>query len=264
MNMQKLPISICILSWKTGKTLKNTLKSYRKFGLLDRVDDIVILFQEVSEEDRKTADQYKIRYIGLQDNIGIGKGMKMLAENAVSENILFLEHDWELIEDRNLVFSRLQSGLQMLNSGFDVIRYRSRKMPGYPLISIRHKGNELNYYDDWHECTSPHLLESLHWLDPASEFPDKIQKQGEYFITTSRWANWTNNPYLVKKNFLLNTIIPFSGETASLERNIASWWVKQNFRIAQGEGLFKHNDLTKYPKKNIFRKILGRLKNKFK
>lgn len=197
--MEKLPVSICILSWKTGKTLKNTLKSYKKFGLLDIVDDIIILFQEVTEEDKKLADQYKIRYIGLNENIGIGKGMKMLAENATRENILFLEHDWELLENQNTTFYRLKSGLEMLNSGFDVIRYRSRKNPGYPLISIRHKGNELNYYDDWHECTSPHLLESLHWLDPATEFPDKIQKQGEYFITTSRWANWTNNPYLVQK-----------------------------------------------------------------
>ncbi|CAM2919429.1 hypothetical protein DRF59_03045 [Chryseobacterium flavum] len=262
--MEKLPVSICILSWKTGKTLKNTLKSYKKFGLLDIVDDIIILFQEVTEEDKKLADQYKIRYIGLNENIGIGKGMKMLAENATRENILFLEHDWELLENQNTTFSRLKSGLEMLNSGFDVIRFRSRKNPGNPLISIRHKGNELNYYDDWHECTSPHLLESLHWLDPATEFPDKIQKQGEYFITTSRWANWTNNPYLVRKKFLLNTIIPFSGETASLERNIAAWWVKQNFKIAQGEGLFKHNDLTKYPKKTLIQKIIGRLKNKFK
>ncbi|MFP3832292.1 hypothetical protein [Chryseobacterium sp. SIMBA_028] len=262
--MEKLPISICILSWKTGKTLKNTLKSYSKFGLLNMTEDIVILFQEVSKEDKKLADQYKIRYIGLQDNIGIGKGMKMLAENAICDNILFLEHDWELIEDQKTVFTQLNGGLEMLDSGFDVIRYRSRENPGYPLISIRHKGNELNYYDDWHECTSPHLLESLHWLDPAAEFPDKIQKQGEFFITTSRWANWTNNPYLVKKKFLLGTIIPFSGETASLERNIAAWWVKQNFKIAQGEGLFMHNDLTKYPKKTIIQKITGRLKNKFK
>lgn len=262
--MEKLPISICILSWKTGETLNNTLKSYKKHGLLEMTDDIVILFQEVSEQDKKTAGKYGIRYIGLDENIGIGKGMKLLAENASSENILFLEHDWELIEDQATTLSQLKSGIQLLDQGFDVIRYRNRKTPGYPLISIRHKGNELDYYDDWHECISPHLLESLHWLDPAKEFPDKIQKQGDYFVTTSRWANWTNNPYLVRKEFLLGTIIPFSGETASLERNIAAWWVKQDFKIAQGEGLFKHNDLTKYPKKSIIRKILSKLKNKFK
>ncbi len=93
------------------------------------IDDIVILFQEVSESDKKLADQYNIRYIGLKDNIGIGKGMKTLAENAVCENILFLEHDFELVEDQKTVFSRLKSGLKMLDNGFDVVRYRSRNTP---------------------------------------------------------------------------------------------------------------------------------------
>lgn len=262
--MEKLPVSICILSWKSDKTLDNTLKSYRKHGLLEITDDIVVLFQEVSEHDKKIADKYKIKYIGLEENIGIGNGMKMLVENAANENILFLEHDWELIENKEITFSSLKSGLNLLNRGYDVVRYRSRKNPGYPLISIRNKGKELDYYDDWHECTAPHLLESLHWLDPAVEFPDKIQKDGEYFITTSRWANWTNNPFLVKKDFLLDKIMPFTGESKSLERNIAAWWVKQNFKIAQGEGLFKHNDFIKYPKKNILQKILGKVKNRLK
>ncbi|WP_312389421.1 hypothetical protein [Chryseobacterium sp.] len=262
--MEKLPISICILSWKSVTNLKNILKSYKKNGLLDLVDDITILFQEVSEADKKIAEKYKIKYIGLKENVGIGKGMKMLAENASTDNILFLEHDWELIEDKNFTYSQLSGGLNLLNQGFDVVRYRSRKAPGYPLISIRNKGKELDYYDDWHECTSPHLLESLHWLDPAAEFPDKIQKQGDFFVTTSRWANWTNNPYLVKKSYLLEKILPFSGESVSLERNIAAWWVKQDFKIAQGEGLFMHNDLNKYPKKSLIRKIVSKLKNKFK
>lgn len=262
--MKKLPISICILSWKSGKNLKNSLSSYHKNGLLEMVEDITILFQEVSDEDRKIAGKYKISIIGLNENIGIGKAIAKLAEKAACEKILFLEHDWELIEDRNTTLQRLQSGLDLLGEGFDIIRYRSRNHPGHPLFSLVHKGNELGYYDDWHECTSPHLLESVHWLDPASAFPDKIQKKGEYFITTARWANWTNNPFLIRKDFLLNTILPFAGESVSLERNIASWWVKQDFRIAQGEGLFKHNDLIKYAKKTLSRKIINRLKNIFK
>lgn len=259
--MEKLPISICILSWKSGRNLRNSLKSYQKNRLLNMVEEITILFQEVNEEDKKIAEKYKVKYIGLNENIGIGKGIEKLAENASCENILFLEHDWELIEDKNTTYRRLESGFNLLKNDFDIVRYRSRKNPGYPVFSMVHKGNELNYYDDWHECTSPHLLESLYWLDPAVDFPDKIQRKGEYFITTSRWANWTNNPFLIKKDFLLNTILPFSGESASLERNIAPWWVKQNFKIAQGEGLFKHNDLIKYSKKTLLQKINNKIKS---
>ena len=262
--MKSLPISIGILAWKSTKTLSNTLKSYRKNGLLDLVDDITILFQEVSAADKKLAEKYKINFIGLNENIGIGKGFIKLAENAKYNDILFLEHDWELIENKKTVYAQLQTGLSFLNKGFSVVRYRSRNHPGFPLHSLKHKGNELNYFDDWHQVTSPHLLESLHWLDPAVEFPDKIQKEGEFFITTCRWANWTNNPFLIKKDFYLKKITPFAGESVHFERNIASWWVQQNFKIAQGEGLFMHNDLQKHRKDFSIIRILKKVKAKIK
>jgi hypothetical protein len=260
--MEKLPISIGILAWKSTKTLSNTLKSYRKNGLLDLVEDITILFQEVSAADKKLAEKYQVKYIGLEENIGIGKGFIKLAENAKYNDILFLEHDWELVENKETVYAQLNSGLDFLNKDFSVVRYRSRKNPGFPLHSLVHKGNELNYFDDWHQVTSPHLLESLHWLDPAVEFPDKIQKERGFFITSSRWANWTNNPFLVKKDFYLDKITPFAGESVQFEKNIASWWVKQDFKIAQGEGLFTHNDLQKYGRDSYAIQLLKRMKRK--
>lgn len=262
--MKKLPISICILSWHSAKTLQNTLASYKKNGLLDLSDDVCILFQEVTAEDEKLAKKFGVKFIGLNENIGIGNGIIHLAENAKHQRFLFLENDWELVENKKTVFERLSSGLNLLNQGFDVVRYRSREKYGFPLHSLRHKGNELGYYDDWHLVTSPHLLESLHWLNPAKEFPDKIQKNGDYFVTTSRWANWTNNPFLIDKDFYLEKIAPFAGEGLEFERKIAPWWVKQNFKIAQGEGLFMHNDLKKYPKKTILKMTLSMVKKLFK
>lgn len=263
--MSNLPLSICILSWNNLVSLENTLKSYKKNGLLDMSDDVVILFQEASIKDKELAKKYNLSCIALEENIGIGKGFIRLAENAKYDNILFLENDWQLVEEQYHVNLRLKSGMDLIKDGYDVVRYRSRKNPGNPLYSIAYKGRELEYFDDWHQCTSPHLLESLHWLDPAAEFPDKIQKCGEYFITTSRWANWTNNPFLIKKVFYLKTMERFAGDSVSFEKNIASWWSRQHFKIAQGEGLFMHNDLKKHPPaslrlriKKFFKKILRR------
>ena len=76
----------------------------------------------------------------------------------------------------------------------------------------------MEYYDDWHKCTSPHLLDSLHWLDPAKQFPDKITKKGEYFITTSRYGNWTNNPAIYKKQFYLDIVTPLNSDGINLEK----------------------------------------------
>jgi hypothetical protein len=244
--MEKLPLSIGILSWNSGQTLVNTLATYYENGLFDIVNDYKILFQEVSDQDKQIADYFSVPYIGLNNNIGIGKAFIQLTEQAQTDHILILEHDWQLIENLETTHSRLNSGIQLLENGFKCIRYRHRNQPGNPHFSFRNIGKELDYYDPEIECTSPHLLDSLHWLNPAESFPDKIQQDGEYFVSTSRWGNWTNNPCLYKKDFYLDVVKPFAGDGIALEGNISRWWAQQNYKVAHGEGLFKHVDLVKY------------------
>ena len=246
--MNKLPISIGILSWHSGQTLIDTLFSYYQNGLFEITNDVTILFQEVTDEDKQIADHFGIKYIGLNDNIGIGKAFIELTKNAQAENILLLEHDWKLTENKSVTYDRLTSGLELLDQGFNFIRYRHRKQPGYPLFTQPpYQENELNYYDNDIELISPHLLDSIHWIDnPEIRFPDKIQKQGEYFITTSRWGNWTNNPGLFKRHFYIKNISSFTCEGIDLEGKIGRWWARQNFKVAHGEGLFTHRDLKKF------------------
>lgn len=244
--MEKLPISIGILSWKSGQTLVNTLTTYHDNGLFDLVNDVCILFQEFSEEDKQTAEHFNLPYIAKSNNIGIGKAFLELTEQAKTDNVLVLEHDWKLIEDKSTTLNRLTSGLELLDSGFSCIRYRHRQHPGQPHYSFKYQGRELKYYDEEIECTSPHLLDSVHWCDPYTNFPDYINKEKEYFTTTSRYGNWTNNPCLYKKNFYLTTVNQFAGEGIDLEGNISRWWAQQTYKVAHGEGLFKHIDEGKY------------------
>jgi hypothetical protein len=246
--MEKLPVSVGILSWHSTQVLVDTLTTYYENGLFDIVNDITILFQEFNEQDYQIAKHFGLSLIGCASNIGIGRGFIKLTENAETPHVLVLEHDWNLIESREVVYKRLKEGIELLADGYDAIRYRHRTRPGHPHYSFRHKGNELTYFDQEIGCISPHLLDSLHWLDPAENFPDKISKLGDYFITTSRWANWTNNPTLYRKDYYLQTVKPFAGEGTTLEGNIGNWWANQTFKVAQGEGLFMHNDWQKYGK----------------
>lgn len=244
--MEKLPLSIGILSWKSGQVLVNTLQTYFEREFLHQVNDVTILFQEFSEQDKQIAEHFNIPYIGLKENIGIGQGFIQLTENAQTDNVLVLEHDWKLIEDNETTNKRIRSGIELLENGYHCIRYRHRKNPGFPHFSFKYRGRELDYYDKEIEATSPHLLDSVHWTDPSEQFSDKIQKEGEYFVTTSRWGNWTNNPCLYKKNFYLETVKPFAGSGIALEGNISKWWAKQTYKVAQGEGLFHHLDEGKF------------------
>ena len=246
--MEKLPISIGILAWHSGQVLVDTLTTYHNNGLFDIVNDVTILFQEVTTQDIEIASHFGIDCIALQRNIGIGQAFIRLTENAKENYVLVLEHDWNLIENEATTFLRLQKSCKAIEAGLDVVRLRHRREPGNPHFSFRHKGKELTYYDDEIGCTSPHLLDSLHWLDPQKEFPEQISKSGEYFLTNSRYGNWTNNPCLYRKQFYLDVIEPFMGDGIDLERKIAYWWPRQNYSVAHGEGLFKHNDWQKYGK----------------
>lgn len=245
--MSKLPISVGILSWNAPQTLVETLTSYFEREFLDNINDVCILFNEISEQDKQVAEHFNIPYIGKETNIGIGKGFMELTKQCKTDNVLILENDWQLIEDLSTTLERLQSGLELLNKNVDVVRYRHRKNPGYPHFSFQYKGRELEYYDDWHKVTSPHLLDAIHWIEePEKEFKGLIDKDGEYFTASSRYGNWTNNPCLYKKNFYLSVIEPFMGEGIDLERKIAYWWPRQDFKVAHGEGLFTHKDVAKY------------------
>jgi len=244
--MEKLNLSIGILAWKSGQTLVNSLTTYFERQFLHQVNDVCILFQEVSEQDKQIANHFGIPYIGLQENIGIGQGFIRLTQQAQTDNVLILEHDWKLIEDKETTIDRLKSGIEMLDKGYSCIRYRHRKEPGYPHFSFKYQGRELDYYDKEIEVTSPHLLDSVHWTDPAEQFPQYIDKDGGYFTTTSRYGNWTNNPCLYKKDFYLDVVKQFAGEGIALEGNISKWWARQNFKVAHGEGLFMHKDEGKH------------------
>jgi hypothetical protein len=244
----KLPISIGILAWNSGQVLVDTLTTYHENGLFDMVNDATILFQEFNEQDYQIAKHFGLDFIGLTQNIGIGKAFIKLTENAQSDYVLVLEHDWNLIENRDTTYQILDKSYKAIEMGLDVVRLRHRANPGHPHFSFQYQGRELDYYDKEIECTSPHLLDSVHWCDPSEKFPDLIKKSEDMFWTTSRYGNWTNNPSLYKKQFYLDIVKPFAGEGISLEGNISKWWAQQEYKVGHNEGLFKHNDWQKYGK----------------
>jgi hypothetical protein len=243
-----LPLSIGILAWKSGRTLIRTLESYKSNGLFNLTSDIYVLFQEASPEDYEIAKRFNIKGIFLPDNIGLGQGFARLAENARFEYMLMLEHDWKLIESADTTYARLDEGINLLKQGFDCVRYRHRKKFGYPHMAVQHfRKKDPDYFDDWILLPGPHVLEAVHWRKyPEKDWPDKIQKEKNYFITTSRYGCFTNNPCIYKKEFYIKNVTPYAGEGYSNEQNISFWWARQDFKIAQGEGLFQHDDRAKY------------------
>lgn len=221
-------MTLAMLSWGAHRTLVNTLESYQTFGIND--PEKIIFFQEISPADKRIADKYGFKYLGSNRNIGIAQAYKKLVEEATGETFLFLENDWVALESG----SRLNKGLELLYSDTaDVVRFRHRRYPGAPLWTLQYKGYEL---------TAPHfLLDSVHWLDHPEEFKEISVADNGFFVTSSYHANWTNNPTMFKKDFLLRNILPRIGNR-DIEVDLQEWWEQQDFLVAQDNvGIFTHH-----------------------
>lgn len=240
--MDKLPLTIGILSWGARATLLNTLESYKEAGLLDIAAQVFVFFQEINQEDIDIANEYGLEYYGNDINLGIAEGYKAMLLNATQPYYLFLENDWKIdngIHSPHYVADLIVDGTLFLNAPAlhpdkaDVVRYRSRSWPGNPLWTRQFQGHEL-----WRP---EHLLDSLHWRSDTqmAEFRDKIQA-GAYgfYHTTSKYANWTNNPHMVRTEWIKSLADKFGN--GDIERDFQGWWEQQDFRVAQGEGLFTH------------------------
>jgi len=234
--MRKLNLSVGILSWKSPRTLINTLESYKSNGLLDMVNDVKVFFQEGDDIDRDIVKHFNINAILHEDNIGIGKAFTMLAQSASTPYILLLENDWVCIEKSEVVYEELCAGLDLLIcKRADMIKYRHRKNPGDPLYTYQYKDNEL--------ASPKHLFDCCHWVeDPDKKFPEYIKKDiyNNYYLCSSKYANHTNNPTMFKTSFYLKNVSPFSGDGIDLEGKIDGWWQEQDFTVAHGNGLFTH------------------------
>ena len=221
-------MTIAVLSWGAHKTLVSTLESYDQYGLTDAQK--LIFFQEINQGDIEIALAFGYEPIGADTNIGIGPAMQRLADAATGDFFLFLENDWKCIAPAEPLLAKAKL---LITVGIaDCVKLRHRTDPGHPLWSKQFAGHE---YD-----RPEYLLDSLHWEDHPEKFQD-IQKMGEWYVTTSEFANYTNNPTLYQTAFFREYISPKSGaEGRRSESEIQDWWREQNFKIAQGEGLFTH------------------------
>ena len=228
--------SIGILTWKSHLTLKNTLESYRKNGLLQLTDDITVFAQDVSKEDIVVAEEYGIPYIiGIRENIGIGKAFNRLFEDAKYDKVMILENDWVLIEDKATTERVIKETIAALDGIVHFARLRHVKRPGDPLYTRQFAGREMD--------SPEHLLDSIHWLEDDLKFgyPDKIGEVDGFLFTDSEFGNHTNNPFMCTKEFYKTHIQPYTGEGLELEGKIREYWQKAHHVVAHSKtGLFTH------------------------
>lgn len=250
----KLDIEIGILSWKSYKTLTNTLESHQNNGLYNIIKKKTIYYQEIKEKDVDIAKKYNFNILGSPDNIGIMYAFLELIKNSKCKYFIFAENDFELVHNEEETRSILQDCINLLdNYNIDIVKLRDRKKPGAPLHSRPRLKEGETYENIRYSDNHPYQLESLHWL----ENPDKIFKNTlkkvtlsyHWFTTNQKYQRWSNNVFIAKSEWLKITI-PNLIDTylhqysshdvkyALLEKILID---HLNFTVAAGIGLFTHN-----------------------
>jgi hypothetical protein len=221
------------------KTLINTLSSYRNNGLLNLTDDVSIFFQEVSNTDLAIAEEFEIsKVLSSDSNIGIGPAIKTLMENVRYDNVLFLEEDWVIdYHAPEYVKIIVESSLEMVEEGkVDFCRLRSNNNPGAPLYTLQFKKDPMS--------SPEHLIEQVHTYGAvlAFNYPNIVQFDHDGFIITdSFYGNYSNNPFLCKKQFWLENIAPLDRGGISLEGEIRKTWREAGHKVGYNvPGLFTH------------------------
>ena len=273
--MNKLPISVGILSFKAYKTIENTLQQYSDMNFFSIFQEAKVFFQTFCEKDKEIAEKFNIDYEKREDNIGIQGGVEWIIKTLKSDYVLFLENDFHLLYDLNKTFTILEKSLKLIQSGkIDMMRLRSRFIVGEQFEDVR---KYTRYFKP--QKIHPNFIdfEKIHrtipflkYLRPLKakrmsvrslfieQYPEnicnQIKREDDYFTVDSSVLNWTNAPTLISRELFLKLIDYANKHPSSrtvygfqdLEKPLnCRWWRKQHFKIGVGDGILTHNRLDR-------------------
>lgn len=258
-------LGVGILSWRAHETLRRTLESYRARGLADLTEERAVFFNEISDADRALAAEFGFEARGDRRNLGLLEGTGALAESLRSDCLLLLQNDCPLCVSREETERYLSAAVQLLEDGrADIVRCRHRWNVGEGFSDI---GNYLKYWKPEgagrglgartlrgglrpfkaHRMIgrSPYVLRR-----PDLRHPGLVRREGDFYIVDSSVINFTDQPFLIRKSFFMK-LLDYA-KTHPSHRTLngfqvveiclnCSWWRRQHFRIAVGEGCFTHN-----------------------
>lgn len=264
-------VGVGILSWRGYDSLRAALASYARADFFGLFNEKLLFLPEIESVGEEVARAFGIPCAGSAENLGILGGFQALAAAMTSDYVLLLENDFSLIEDRESAAAQLFRGVAALESGeADVFRFRHRYQPGVPFQLSK----VMAYWPPEGASFVDRAVAALRRAvrpgkarrfsgstvfyreDGAERFPRDVTRTGAGdFLVSSRVLNWSNNPFLIRRDFFLNTIIPAALErmgrrlvngfpTIEIELN-DPWWRAQDFRIGiANPGLFTHQRMN--------------------
>ena len=256
MGGNRMDITLGILCWKSPKTIRNTLESYKKNGLLDMVKP-VLYFQERSAEDEAIAAEYGIKdVLGSATNTGIIGAMIELIRSTTTKYFIFAECDFELVNDEATTKKILKEAVKLMEEkDVQLVRLRDKKRPGEPLGSRDFApvpDEELPNFK--FDMGFPYKIEVVMFpgdIQPDKAFPglfERIDYETPWYKTTSEHAPWSNNIFIANTDFLKDKLVPLLEKNLDMPSTSMEQYLINNlngYNVAAGHGLFMHNRIDR-------------------
>lgn len=252
--------SVGVLSWKAHDTLRKTLSSYRH--LLPLVDEAVVFFNSISDEDRGIAREFGFRDEGSSENLGILGGTLSLVRHLHGDVVMLLQNDNPINVSSDTLAKRIASARSLIDDGVaDIVRMRDRFDPTF---SDRMK--YLRYWPDENGCDTLKLrvrrfLRPFKALRMAGRAPDVLQNPSVRhsrifsdvsgaFVSDSRYVNYSDQPLMVRRSLILE-LLEWADAHKQGRRTLnglavpeiiinGAYWRRRKVRIAITDGVFAH------------------------
>ena len=259
-------IGVVVLSHGRRDKLEKSLKSYEENGLIDMVGDNFIFFNEIASDDISLIenDYKKFEWGGHPVNCGIGWGMVKGITECNTKYVLFLENDFELQATAEDIYLQLEMGYRNIKNGnIDIIKYRQVKDYINTSNEARHWAGQVDFTGNKRESTGRKDCPKKNWWigfaveekcgDDNPDICEKIDQEGKSVLwrMSCQYANWSNNPFLCRKEWFLELAIklgfkemtsPSNSRSPDFEEQVEAngWWQKQDYKVGILPGVFIH------------------------
>lgn len=254
-------IGLGVLSWRGAESLNSTLESYKKTDLFSLFDEVVVFLPDPDDYVLKVAKSFPVRAHTSPDNLGILENIAATASCLSTDYILFVENDCPIIENREEAKKQIQRSLEILERENVVMsRLRSVKTPGQDFDGLQ-KYRAL-YQSGFAAALTrffrPGKVKRLAGY-ARYDSPEAMARHARYFenlgdgyiLVDSHIMPWTNQSILIRREILLETIIPHARQVKTrrganklpnleIELNKGRFWRNSGWKILCGPGLFTH------------------------
>ena len=273
--VEKQTVSLLVTTYQSPKSLRHSLMSWNQSGLLDLVTQKLLWVgtpsggrNSLTKAEKVIGENYGFKVLFSRDSSPssnfVNVGVEELVQNATGNLLLFVEKDFKTCVSPKILRMELETAVNLVVSGADLVRLRSKKDLGGSLAG----GSVPNVCESFDKCSWEHAdpwERQFAWLyaycedNTHTKVPSKMAlctlKDPYYSCTTSYYSNWSNNPWLMKRSTWMSSHMHALAQWKNYTKNsdfeyymtrrytLSNWFDNRYLICISRRGTFCHHEI---------------------